>query len=1211
MTSTRSVAPSARTAPEPVPVLLPAAPTLPEPDAEGAGLTQLLPMTGAFSSVAMVVGAGPGGSGMRGLLMAAGVIASSLLLVLAQVVRQRTRRRRSVEQARASHLHQLRVLSARVGEAQEADRSSALAAWPHATDTPGPRPADGPLLVRVGIGTRSLRLTCTVGESGDGTPDPVCATALARFPTAHRDLAGMPVTVDLTGLRHLQVDGAADVAAGIGRSLLLQLARHSPDDVALAVLCPSDDVLGWDWLKWLPHARGDRSDAAGPVRLVDHRAPRLLARLPRRSHTVLVLAPGAVLDDASPLGPRTTVLSLGGHAPLDERPVDLRLTAEDDGTCSVADAPQLVGVSQLVADWCTVAEAAAAARHRTRSEARPPASGPLPPLDRLLAPPGGPGEQPAESLLRVPVGTSSDGTLIHLDLKESAHGGHGPHGLLVGATGSGKSELLRTVVLGLVASHRPDDLALVLVDFKGGATFADVEDLPHVAACVTNLSDDSTLVDRMQDALGGELERRQELLHAAGHANLHAYRAARVHDPSLPALPHLFVCVDEFSELLAARPEFVELFTTIGRLGRSLGVHLLLASQRLDEGRLHALEAHLSYRIALRTFSSTESRAAIGVPDAHTLPRRPGVGLFRTGSGEPTRFDALHVGAPHGTPAPQTPASWVLFSVLANRPARGSVALAAAEATRPGPTVAEVVLERTARALAGADRTHRIWLPPLRGSVPLTALVTDLGNDELLGLHSPALRAHAGLLLPFALIDRPRLQRLDVRALDLSGAGGHVAIVGGPRSGRSTTLQTLVCAIACGATPEEAEIHLIDLCGADLQPLTALPHVVSHTTRARPDLVLRVVEHLESVVEARTLAPQEGRGAVHVVVDGWGTLRRELEDVEARLVTLSHRALAVGVHLIVTGGRWTDFRPGFLDVLGSRVELRLGDPFDSLVNRRAADLVPHESPGRGLSPDGATMLVATPSGPDGTLTSLVEALARAWTGPLPARLKDLPDTVAATSLPAARPGHLAVGVDTSGATAEVPAHQHLVVSGPDGSGRTSALRQHVAAWASVHPTGQVLVVDPRGSLDGSVADGQLLGHAATSSEANTLVREVAQHLSGRLTAASDSSAPPVPVTVLVDDLDLLRTTGVDLSPLTPLLPRATSIGLRLVVACRGGHRNQPSDRLATLLLELGSSHLELTGAHPGRGRLHVAGTQTARSVQGAYPAPTEPASEQP
>ena len=253
----------------------------------------------------------------------------------------------------------------------------------------------------------------------------------------------------------------------------------------------------------------------------------------------------------------------------------------------------------------------------------------------------------ARQRLLVPLGLGDTGRPLLLDLKESAHGGVGPHGLCIGATGSGKSELLKTLVLALAVTHSPEELNFVLVDFKGGATFLGLDRLPHTSAIITNLAEESTLVERMHDAISGELNRRQEVLRASGnYANVHDYNKARADNPDLEPLPALLIVLDEFSELLAQHPDFADLFVAVGRLGRSLHIHLLLASQRLEEGRLRGLDSHLSYRIGLKTFSAAESRQVLGVVDAYHLPARPGAGYIKTDAEEVTRFQASYVSGP-------------------------------------------------------------------------------------------------------------------------------------------------------------------------------------------------------------------------------------------------------------------------------------------------------------------------------------------------------------------------------------------------------------------------------------------------------------------------------------------------------------------------------------------------------------------------------------
>jgi ESX secretion system protein EccC len=183
------------------------------------------------------------------------------------------------------------------------------------------------------------------------------------------------------------------------------------------------------------------------------------------------------------------------------------------------------------------------------------------------------------------------GEPVLLDLKEAADGGMGPHGLVIGATGSGKSELLRSLVVGLALTHPPEALSFVLVEFKGGAAFADLAGLPHSGGRIANLQGDLAMVDRVHAALQGELERRQRLLRQAGNLDgIKHYQARRALDHGLEPMPYLLLVVDEFGELLASRPDFLDLIVATGRVGRSLGIHLMLASQRLDEGRIRGLD---------------------------------------------------------------------------------------------------------------------------------------------------------------------------------------------------------------------------------------------------------------------------------------------------------------------------------------------------------------------------------------------------------------------------------------------------------------------------------------------------------------------------------------------------------------------------------------------------------------------------------------------
>ncbi|MBB4908552.1 FtsK/SpoIIIE domain-containing protein [Actinophytocola algeriensis] len=288
------------------------------------------------------------------------------------------------------------------------------------------------------------------------------------------------------------------------------------------------------------------------------------------------------------------------------------------------------------------------------------------------------------------MGIRADGLPIELDLKDSSQDGMGPHGLLIGASGSGKTELLRTLVLALAVAHPPSSLNFMLVEFKGRVDSDLLDALPHSSGVITDLvADPHGGVDELADAVGNELARRQDLLRANGNfPSLRHYARARAAGAALPEMPTLLVIVDDFVELLAARPDFIDTFVQTGRLGRSLGVHLLLSARRLDEGRLRGLETHLHYRIGLRTSAAADSKAVLGVTDAFRLPRAPGHGYLKVGNDPLERFRSAHVSEQYR---------------------RNGSMVADPMAAEGGETLLTILVDR----LKGhGPQAHRLWPPP-------------------------------------------------------------------------------------------------------------------------------------------------------------------------------------------------------------------------------------------------------------------------------------------------------------------------------------------------------------------------------------------------------------------------------------------------------------------------------------------------------------------
>jgi S-DNA-T family DNA segregation ATPase FtsK/SpoIIIE len=891
---------------------------LPEPPAlrprDGGALLMALPALGGLGSVALVASSGFSGTGAvrtRSLVAAGLFLVVTIAFVVLQVERQRRQRPAQEGMSRTDHLAQLARARAAVRAAADAQRDRALGLHPAPIFlTTGALPRHADLAVRVGTATGPLATRLDLPDPRPGQPpDPVAQRALERFVRAHGVVSGLPVAIDLTLVRELAVAGGRPAVDGFRRALICSaVAGRGPERLQVALLADPEEASAWAWLAWLPHHGSVTArDAIGPRRMIAatlaeialDRAPgaHLLAidlRDPARAEPVP--ADVTLLRAGAPLTAGATTVDVAGgriqRAHLDVTPADLRV------------------------DSCDAPSATSLARRLSAPRAEPHG-------DRLLELL----RSTPRTHLRVPIGVDLDGSPVHLDLREPAVGGHGPHGLVIGATGSGKSELLRTLVTGLVLTHAPEELHLVLIDFKGGATFAGLADLPHTSAMITNLADDLTLVDRMHDALGGELERRQQLLREAGDV-------ASVRDVPSAAdlgLATLLVVVDEFTELLAARPELAELFATIGRLGRSLGVHLLLASQRLDEGRLRGLESHLGFRIALRTFTAAESRAVLGGSQAHELPRRPGAGFLRTSPEELVRFQAELVSQPCRR------AETDRVVPLTAAPVVGSLR----EVEEP-PLLDRAVA--AARTQAGPGRRARqIWLPPLTSSPRLADLLTDVPGS------GPA-------RLPVGLVDRPRQQRHEPLLLDLTGGAGHVAVVGAPRTGRSTLVATIVRSLAATAPPDRTRFAVLDL-GSDLDGLADLPHTIQRCGRDDGDALRALVRTVASETEQRRTSRDPRAPDLYLVVDGWTTLRDRYPDVEAEITALAQDSLGVGVHLVLTASRWPDLRPSLRDVIGTRLELRLGDPLDSEHGRLAARAVPR-MPGRGLTPDGQHFLTA-------------------------------------------------------------------------------------------------------------------------------------------------------------------------------------------------------------------------------------------------------------
>ncbi|MFB4319035.1 type VII secretion protein EccCa [Actinomadura sp. 21ATH] len=1268
-------------------IVLEPPPEVPEKAGQGfANALMYLPMAAGGGAMGLMFMGGAGGAGGGNPIMwiASGLFVLSMVgMGFGHMGQGAGERKQQLNSARRDYYRYLDQVRVRVRNAARQQREALE--W----SGPAPRtlwslvlshrlwerrPADADFgQVRIGTGRQRLAVELIHPETRPIEDlEPMCAGALRRFLRAHASVPDLPVAVSLPAFSRIVPTGDPAAVRAMLRALVAQLVTfHAPDDVRIGICVSPERMPDWQWAKWLPHClHPSEHDAAGPVRLMTHSLAELerlleedLKDRPRFSpgagtqdlpfHVVIVdggtvtadahlgsdgIKGVCVVDLGTPAGaaPDSTMLRLdvtaGGlemlerdhtgkdvasplgrpdaFTPVQAEGLALRLAPLRAGAPDEPEQNALAG--DLTLTSLLGLDDAAAIDVRATWQPRPP-----------------------RNRLRVPIGVDADGRPVELDIKESAQGGMGPHGLLIGATGSGKSELLRTLVLALAVTHSSESLNFVLVDFKGGATFLGLDRLRHVSAIITNLEEELPLVDRMYDALHGEMIRRQELLRASGnHASVRDYEKAREQGAPLAPLPTLFVVLDEFSELLSAKPEFAELFVMIGRLGRSLGVHLLLASQRLEEGRLRGLDSHLSYRIGLRTFSAMESRVVLGVPDAYELPSQPGNGYLKVDVTGMVRFKAAYVsgaggderrGAGDGTAGgPRRQRLIVPYGPGYVRP-RFEAAPERGESGPPAaPEPAETLFGTVVGRLAGqGPEAHRIWLPPLDAPPPVNALLPPLSATARHGLTAAGWEGRGRLAAVAGIVDRPFEQRRDPLWVDLSAAAGHVGIVGAPQTGKSTMLRALIASLSLLHTPEEVQFYCLDFGGGTLGPFAGLPHVGGVTSRLDADRVRRTVAEVSTLLERRErefgergvdsiatyrrlraagAAPGDGFGDVFLVVDGWMTLRQEYEHLEEVVTDLAARGLGFGVHVVATAGKWSEFRMGIRDVFGTRLELKLGDAYESEIDRRLAENVPAGRPGRGLTPDGMHFLAALPRldgrGTAGDLADgagkLVEAVAGAWQGPAAPPVRLLPDVLPAARLAGTPPERwrVPIGIDEdtlSPVRLDFAADPHFVVVGDTECGKTNLLRLLAEGVVARHPPeeARLLFVDYRRSLLDTADTAHRVGYAASAAAAAQLVDDLVDALNDRLPPADltpeqlrrRSWWQGADIFLFADDYDLVATAGNPLLPLLELLPQARDIGLHLVLSrAMGGAARALYDPVVQRLKDMATPALIMSGS---------------------------------
>lgn len=883
-------------------------------------------------------------------------------------------------------------------------------------------------------------------------------------------LTSAPVTVSLRD-GGLGVVASVQGAAPALRAVIGQLAAlHSPDDLVLWCLAPSDD---WGWLSYLPHTAllTDATDEEAVSTMVAEVAQALTGRDPRERSTCLprhlVVAPGGVptalarlLEQHAATGLTCLVSGARGDLPTACRAV-LDLTPPEGPSLVVDD---IAPLDDLVVDgagsWWAERLARRLAPLRdggTGDRSVIPAAVTL--IDLLGLDIDDAGSLQCSVADRWRVGDAAPvATLGHagsgpwtIDLRSD-----GPHALIGGTTGAGKSELLQTLVASLALSCAPTDLTFVLVDYKGGSAFGACAALPHTVGVVTDL--DEHLTERALTSLAAELKRRERVLAAVGAKDIEDYRRRRSKDD--PRLARLVIIIDEFRLLADELPDFLIGLVHIAAVGRSLGVHLVLATQR-PAGVVSAdIQANVNLRIALRMRDATDSHDVIECDDAARISARlPGRGLARTGGSEPVPFQAARVS-------------------VGSRGAHGGVVVIPAGSAPPAAAVVEdgTDLHRIAKACqrafdaSAAPAPHCPWQPAL----PDTLAVHSLPAEGI------------------GLVDRPRAQRVDT--LRWQTDRGHWVVAGGPRSGRTTLVRTVVGSLAGATSPAEQHVYVVDGASA-LAPLAGLPHVGAVVRADETYRLARLLARLADEVRTRSMtaaglgvdgldawarayAADPGAGPpppppILLVVDGWDRVAATTDPVDHgettdALVGLLRDGATAGLTALVTGDR-SVLLGRVSSLAGVSLVLPLADPNDlAVAGLRRKDVPKHWPPGRAVRVQERAEIQVGHLGRSPAAGDQAAALAQAARGRTagagPIRLRPLPARVSLDDLPASDALTIGVGGDEAEPLAldlEATGRQ-LLVAGPGRSGRTTAL---ATVAVTLSRSGRaVAVVETRGRV---------------------------------------------------------------------------------------------------------------------------------------------------
>lgn len=926
---------------------------------------------------------------------------------------------------------------------------------------------------------------------------PTDLTEIEALLADRRELVEVPIECDLDSQPGLGIVGPDRWVQQACAAVVCEMTtRHGPADVALHLVTDPDRLSRWDWLKWLPHLA---NDSGGINMAVDKSSLHRLVRefveadaTSTRGTPYLGAEPSGpipvfIVDAPSMLGEALVPLATACHRGLarvivlaaraDCLPAVCRtvMSTESDGTTTLIDTTVPQRLDKILPVWAeaTTAEGVARALAKFHDPEGANRAADLPNRIDLNTLAGDLSNEAnlvdrwsrTPTALRATLGVAEEGPL-EIDLLSD-----GPHALIAGTTGSGKSELLRTLVASLATNYSPRDVNFVLIDFKGGGAFDACATLPHTVGVVTDL--DEHLSARALRCLRAELRYREEQLRAAAVSDLR--------DLTVGTLPRLIIIVDEFATLAAELPEFMTSLVDVAQRGRSLGIHMVLATQR-PSGVVDAkIRANTNLRLCLRVQSDADSQDVIGSRVASGIDRRtPGRGFVQFGAGELVGFQTALVS--ESTTLQRCGSLAIEPFSLAHAVGAGvsdatlsedaSTDLADPTVSHPSATDLSdlAVLAATARSSAlklGIASPRVPWPDPLPEGVD----ARHLEDPNRAGTWTA----------PLGLADLPDEQRVEPRFW--SASDGNALIYGHDNEVTSSVVASLGYGIARSHSPAAAHLYVIDFApGGSLSAIVPLPHVAAHVTPTDDERLLRVVQRIEGLIEHRRRAvtalglgridPETDLGEpmplILLMITGYHAVLSQAE--EQGLLELAgrlERIIGDGPDLGIVTIATTSHERGFPSRLAAQVEskliLRLADPSGySAFGFRVRDM-PELSGTKAISlPSGDEMLLAQYENFEVTTQSVESDIAPQQVAVLPTQIAA--DQIADHATCAEGRWNIPVGVrhdNLRPAVITLQPGEHFVVTGGSGSGKTNALHLIVDAVTAIDQDARVAVVTRR------------------------------------------------------------------------------------------------------------------------------------------------------